>query len=62
MTYENEIVGVSQSHDHFEIEEEYRVINEYYGTGFFVQEYTGLPNITQETQFEDLLVAQETAL
>ena len=61
-TYENDIVGASQAHDHFEIEEEDRVINKDDGTGVFVQEYAGLPHITQEAQLEDSPVAQETAL
>ena len=61
-TYKNDIVGISQSHDHFEIEEEDRGINEDDRTGVFVQQYAGLPQITQGTQFEDSPAVQETAL
>ena len=55
-------MGVSQAHDHFEIEEDDRGINEDDETGVFVQEYVALPHITKETQLEDSPVAQETAL
>ena len=38
------------------------MINKYYGTGAFVQEYAGLPQITLDMKLEDSPVAQETAL
>ena len=61
-TYKNDIVGFSQSHDHFEFKEEDIGINKYDETAVFVQKYAGLHQITQEMQFKDSPVAQETAL